>query len=128
MRSEEDLLEFVKSYELKPEEVLILGGGSNFLFTEDFDGVVFYPVMRGIEIVDENEREVFVRVGSGVVWDDFVAWAVEHGYGGIENLSLVPGHIGATPVQNIGAYGMEVGESIVEVEAVDIVKAGKCAV
>ena len=122
---EEDLLEFVKDYELKPEEVLILGGGSNFLFTEDFDGVIFYPVMQGYEIVDENEREVLVRVGSGVVWDDFVAWAVERGYGGIENLSLVPGHVGATPVQNIGAYGMEVGESIVQVEAVDIVKAEK---
>ena len=122
---EEDLLEFVKAYELNPEEVLILGGGSNFLFTEDFDGVVFYPVIQGYEIVDENEKEVLVRVGSGVVWDDFVAWAVEHGYGGVEDLSLVPGHVGATPVQNIGAYGMEVGESIVQVEAVDVVKAEK---
>ena len=122
---EEDLLEFVGSYELKPEEVLILGGGSNFLFTEDFDGVVFYPMMQGYEIVEENEHDVLVRVGSGVVWDDFVAWAVEHGYGGIENLSLIPGHVGATPVQNIGAYGMEAGESIATVEAVDIVKAEK---
>lgn len=122
---EEELLEFVRSYELKPEEVLILGGGSNFLFTEDFDGVVFYPMMQGCEIVEENEQEVFVRVGSGVVWDDFVAWAVEHGYGGIENLSLIPGHVGATPVQNIGAYGMEAGESIARVEAVDIVEAKK---
>lgn len=125
---EEELLEFVRSYELKPEEVLILGGGSNFLFTEDFDGVVFYPLMPGYEIVEEDDREVLVRVGSGVVWDDFVAWAVERGYGGVENLSLIPGHVGASPVQNIGAYGMEVGESIVRVEAVDIVKAEKVVI
>ena len=119
---ESELLEFVGSYELDPEEILLLGGGSNFLFTENFDGVVFYPVMQGCEIVREDDKYVFVRVGSGVVWDDFVAWAVEHGYGGVENLSLVPGHVGATPVQNIGAYGMKVGECIDRVEAVDIVK------
>lgn len=125
---DEELLEFVRSYELNPEEVLILGGGSNFLFTEDFDGVVFYPTMQGCEVVGEDGDDVYVRVGSGVVWDDFVAWAVEHGYGGVENLSLVPGHVGATPVQNIGAYGMEVGESIVSVEAVDIVKGEKVTI
>ena len=79
---ESELLEFVGSYELDPEEILLLGGGSNFLFTENFDGVVFYPVMQGCEIVREDDKYVFVRVGSGVVWDDFVAWAVEHGYGG----------------------------------------------
>ena len=107
---ESELLEFVGSYELDPEEILLLGGGSNFLFTENFDGVVFYPVMQGCEIVREDDKYVFVRVGSGVVWDDFVAWAVEHGYGGGENLSLIPGHVGATPVQNIGAYGTEAGE------------------
>ena len=76
---ESELLEFVGSYELDPEEILLLGGGSNFLFTENFDGVVFYPVMQGCEIVREDDKYVFVRVGSGVVWDDFVAWAVEHG-------------------------------------------------
>ena len=80
---ESELLEFVGSYELDPEEILLLGGGSNFLFTENFDGVVFYPVMQGCEIVREDDKYVFVRVGSGVVWDDFVAWAVEHGYGGV---------------------------------------------
>ena len=122
---ESELLEFVGSYELDPEEILLLGGGSNFLFTENFDGVVFYPVMQGCEIVREDDKYVFVRVGSGVVWDDFVAWAVEHGYGGVENLSLIPGHVGATPVQNIGAYGVEAGECIAMVEAVDIVKAEK---
>lgn len=125
---ESELLEFVKSYELDPEEVLFLGGGSNFLFTENFDGVVFYPVIQGCEIVEEDGKYVYVRVGSGVVWDDFVAWAVEHGYGGIENLSLIPGHVGATPVQNIGAYGVEAGESITWVEALDIVKGEKVTI
>lgn len=119
--NEGELAAFVADYELKPEEVLILGGGSNFLFTSDFPGVVFYPVMEGIEVVKEDEEEVQVRVGSGVVWDDFVAWAVEHGYGGVENLSLIPGHVGATPVQNIGAYGVEVGDVIERVEAIDLI-------
>lgn len=87
---ESELLEFVGSYELDPEEILLLGGGSNFLFTENFDGVVFYPVMQGCEIVREDDKYVFVRVGSGVVWDDFVAWAVEHGYGGVRIFHWFP--------------------------------------
>lgn len=120
---EEDLLDFVSSYEWEPDEILILGGGSNFLFTEDFAGTVFYPSMQGIELVEENEVAVWVRVGAGVEWDDFVAWAVEHGYGGVENLSLIPGHVGAAPVQNVGAYGMEAGEVIESVEAIHIKEA-----
>lgn len=130
VESEEDadLLEFVSSYELKPEEILILGEGSNFLFTEDFEGTVFYPAMKGIEVVEETEAEVYVRVGAGVVWDDFVAWAVEHNYGGVENLSLIPGHVGASPVQNVGAYGVEAGEVISRVEAIDIEKARKVTI
>ncbi|MEG0796093.1 MAG: UDP-N-acetylmuramate dehydrogenase [Odoribacter sp.] len=120
---EADLLEFVASYEWEPTEILILGGGSNFLFTEDFDGTVFYPSMKGIETIEEDATGVSVRVGAGVVWDDFVGWAVEHQYGGVENLSLIPGHVGASPVQNVGAYGMEAGDTILRVEAIDIEKA-----
>ncbi len=122
---EEDFLELVSSYELKPEEILLLGGGSNFLFTENFDGTIIYPMMQGIKIVEEDETEVKVRVGAGVVWDDFVAWAVEHEFWGVENLSLIPGHVGASPVQNIGAYGVEAKDIIFEVEAIDIEKARK---
>lgn len=106
---ESELLEFVGSYELDPEEILLLGGGSNFLFTENFDGVVFYPVMQGCEIVREDDKYVFVRVGSGVVWDDFVAWAVEHGYGGVENLSLVPGHVEQPRCRISGLTGWKSG-------------------
>ena len=91
---------------------LILGGGSNFLFTEDFTGTVFYPAMQGKEVIKEDEEEVWVRIGAGVEWDDFVAWTVEQGWGGVENLSFIPGHVGAAPVQNVGAYGMEAGERI----------------
>ncbi len=117
---ESELLEFVSAYEWNPFEILILGGGSDFLFTEDFDGTVFYPAMKGIAVLSEDEESVHVRVGAGVVWDDFVVWAVEHGYGGVENLSLIPGHVGAAPVQNVGAYGMEAGEVVEQVEAIDL--------
>ena len=123
--SEEELLDFVKQYELVPEEILLLGGGSNFLFTEDFDGTVIYPVMKGIALLKEEEDHVLVRAGAGEVWDDFVAWTVNRGYGGVENLSLIPGHVGAAPVQNVGAYGMEAGDAIETVEAIDIEQAVK---
>jgi UDP-N-acetylmuramate dehydrogenase len=120
---EEELLDFIRQYEWNPQEILILGGGSNFLFTEDFDGTVFFPAMRGIELVKEDEEYVYVRVGAGEEWDDWVAWCVEHGYGGLENLSGIPGHVGAAPVQNVGAYGMEAGEAIHEVEAIQLEQA-----
>lgn len=120
---EEELRAFVAEYEWEPSEILILGGGSDFLFTEDFDGTVFYPHMQGMEIWKEDEKEVWVRVGAGVEWDDLVAWTVERGWGGIENLSLIPGHVGAAPVQNVGAYGMEAGERIEWVEAIELEKA-----
>ena len=74
---EEALRAFVADYEWQPSEVLILGGGSNFLFTEDFTGTVFYPAMQGKEVIKEDEEEVWVRIGAGVEWDDFVAWTVE---------------------------------------------------
>ena len=120
---ESELLEFVGAYEFDPDEVLILGGGSNFLFTADFDGTVFYPMMKGIELVSEDEAFVYVRVGAGEEWDTLVDWAVENSYGGVENLALIPGHVGAAPVQNVGAYGMEAGDTIFKVEAIDLEKA-----
>ena len=118
----EEWLSFFSTSTLEPDGLLMLGGGSNLLLTADFPGVVLYPMIKGIQILREDESEVQVKVGCGVVWDDFVAWAVDHGYGGVENLSLIPGHVGATPVQNIGAYGVEVSERIVAVEAIDIRK------
>ena len=94
---------------------IIIGGGSNLLLTRDFDGIVVHSAMTGMEL-----RGTRLRCGSGVVWDDVVAWTVEHGLVGAENLSLIPGDVGASAVQNIGAYGVEAKELITEVEAVEI--------
>ena len=100
--------------------VLHMGGGSNLLFKGNFDGIVLHSAIKGVEVVEETADAVLVRVGAGEVWDDFVAWAVEHGYGGVENLSLIPGEVGASAVQNIGAYGVEAKDVIALVEAMDL--------
>jgi UDP-N-acetylenolpyruvoylglucosamine reductase len=102
--------------------LLILGSGSNILFTSDFKGTILYPELKGIKL-EEQEPEngnVIVSSGAGVDWDVFVAWSVNKGFGGLENLSLIPGKVGATPVQNIGAYGVEVKDLIVKVKTVNI--------
>ena len=95
---------------------LHIGGGSNLLFTKDYDGLILHSRIEGIEVTEEDEHSVSVRVGAGVVWDDFVAYCVEHGWYGTENLSLIPGEVGASAVQNIGAYGVEVKDLITAVE------------
>ena len=99
---------------------LHIGGGSNLLFTKDYDGLILHSRIEGIEVTEEDEHSVSVRVGAGVVWDDFVAYCVEHGWYGTENLSLIPGEVGASAVQNIGAYGVEVKDLITAVETVNI--------
>ncbi len=101
-------------------EVLHMGGGSNLLFKGDFEGTVLHSAIKGIEVVDESAESALVRAGAGEVWDDFVAWTVERGYGGVENLSLIPGEVGASAVQNIGAYGVEAKDVIAMVEAIDL--------
>jgi len=97
---------------------LILGGGSNILFTADFDGMIIRPVIKGIEKTVDNADNLLIRAGAGEDWDSFVAWCVSADIGGIENLSLIPGTVGASPVQNIGAYGVEIRDVIHSVEAV----------
>ncbi len=99
---------------------LHIGGGSNLLFTKDYDGLILHSRIEGIEVTEEDARSVSVRVGAGVVWDDFVAYCVEHGWYGAENPSLIPGEVGASAVQNIGAYGVEVKDLITAVETVNI--------
>ncbi len=99
---------------------LVIGGGSNLLFVNDFNGTVFHSSIKGMDIVDENDDELFLRVGSGVNWDELVAYTVENGWGGLENLSAIPGEVGASAVQNVGAYGVEAGDLIVKVETVRI--------
>ncbi|KAB1062680.1 UDP-N-acetylmuramate dehydrogenase [Salibacter halophilus] len=114
----EDLQELAKKGELKIEDVLLMGGGSNMLLRNDVDGLVVLNEIPGIEKVDETSDEVFVKVGGGVVWHDFVMWAVGQNLGGVENLSLIPGSVGAAPMQNIGAYGVELKETFWKLEAV----------
>lgn len=116
----EDVQELVVSNLFQKEHHLFLGGGSNILFTKDFDGLVIKNNLKGIEVLEENNNEISVRVMSGENWHDFVMYAVERGWGGIENLALIPGTVGATPVQNIGAYGVEIQETVASVEAVSL--------
>ena len=99
---------------------LHIGGGSNLLFTGNYEGVILHSRIGGIEVTAENEEKVSVRVGAGVVWDDFVDYCTERGWYGTENLSLIPGEVGAAAVQNIGAYGVEVKDLISSVETVNI--------
>lgn len=99
---------------------LHVGSGSNLLFLGDFEGTVLHSAIRSIELVNQDAEKVWLRVGAGVIWDDFVAYCVERGYYGAENLSLIPGEVGASAVQNIGAYGVEVKDLISCVETVDV--------
>lgn len=105
---------------LREEEKLILGGGTNMLFLSDFDGLVVSPMGYGFNILREDDRQVDVEVGAGEEWDDFVAWSVGKNLYGAENLSLIPGKVGAAPVQNIGAYGVEAESVITRVNGFDL--------
>ncbi|NDW11893.1 UDP-N-acetylmuramate dehydrogenase [Bacteroides sp. 214] len=99
---------------------LHIGGGSNLLFKNDYPGVILHSRITGIEVVEENEEAVYLRVGSGVVWDDFVAYCVARNWYGAENLTDIPGEVGASAVQNIGAYGAEVKDLIVSVDTINL--------
>lgn len=99
---------------------LILGGGSNILFTKNFDGLVLKNNIKGIELLKEDEEHYYVKAAAGEVWHQFVMYCIRKNYGGVENLSLIPGSVGAAPIQNIGAYGVEQKEVFHEMEAVDI--------
>lgn len=114
----EDVIRIISDY--PDESRLFLGGGSNILFTKDFDGVVLYNQMRGKKILTENEDEVLVEVDGGENWHQFVEYTLENGWGGVENLSLIPGTVGAAPIQNIGAYGVELKDVVHSVIALDL--------
>jgi UDP-N-acetylmuramate dehydrogenase len=109
----EDLAGFLATNkEWQNLQLLIIGSGSNLLFVNDFPGLIINPNIPGIKIVHEDRNNIWLEVGAGVVWDDLVEYAVFNRWGGIENLSLIPGKVGAAAVQNIGAYGMEIQSQI----------------
>ncbi|PIF06285.1 MAG: UDP-N-acetylenolpyruvoylglucosamine reductase [Draconibacterium sp.] len=117
----EDLDVFLQSNKSwQEEQLLLLGGGSNILFTKDFDGLVIRPNIPGLKEVAEDRQHVWVEAGAGEVWDEVVQFAVDMQLGGIENLSLIPGTVGAAPVQNIGAYGQEVSNVIALVKGYNL--------
>ena len=89
------------------EDIFFLGGGSNVLFSKDYNGTIVHLSLKGKEIIEESDDNIIVEVCSGENWHEFVMWSIENNYGGIENLSLIPGNVGAAPIQNIGAYGVE---------------------
>jgi UDP-N-acetylmuramate dehydrogenase len=111
--SEDEMFEILSVKELKSLRIFILGGGSNILFTKDYNGLVIKNSIPGIEIIEEDESTVTIESGAGVIWNDLVNYCVERNLGGIENLTLIPGTAGAAPIQNIGAYGEELSETFV---------------
>ncbi|MCD7936880.1 MAG: UDP-N-acetylmuramate dehydrogenase [Tannerellaceae bacterium] len=114
--TEEELQKILRDEYFQECLSLHIGSGSNLLFLNDYDGIILHSNIKGITITNENEREVSLRIGAAEQWDDVVAFAVQQGYGGIENLSYIPGEAGAAAVQNIGAYGMEIAEVVRSVE------------
>jgi UDP-N-acetylmuramate dehydrogenase len=120
IKTRQDLLDLISQRDLTKEKFLMLGGGSNILFTKDFDGLIIKIEISGIELINEDDQYVWVKVGAGVIWHDFVLHTIDNGWSGLENLSLIPGTVGASPIQNIGAFGVEVKDVIEEVVGVDI--------
>lgn len=108
---------FRRQHELK---LLFIGGGSNMLFVDDFDGIVIKLNLKGIEMVKEDDQNVWIKALASENWHEFVLFTIDQNFGGLENLSLIPGNVGTAPIQNIGAYGVEVKDTITEVEALEI--------
>lgn len=119
-RAETELPEILRIASSYQGKVLFTGAGSNILYTEDFDGLIVKVETKGIEILDEDNEFVYIRAQAGEVWDDLVKYCITKGYGGIENLSLIPGCVGSSPIQNIGAYGVELKDTFYMLEAVSL--------
>ena len=116
----EELVHFLTESELRNELKLVLGGGSNMLLTQDVDGTVLHINITGKRVIEETDTYAIVEAGAGENWHEVVLWALDQNLGGIENLSLIPGNIGTAPVQNIGAYGVELKDTFHSLEAVSI--------
>lgn len=120
LNNEREVVSFAAECNTFPPPLLVLGEGSNILFTKDFGGTVIRINIDGVRIEEDEGDSVVVSAGAGLKWDTFVEWCVDHRLNGLENLSLIPGTVGAVPVQNIGAYGVEASETIVKVLTVEI--------
>ncbi len=125
VKSEEEIIELLSSKRLKEFRKFILGGGSNILLTKDFDGLIIKNSIRGINIINEDEQYAVIEAGAGENWNDLVTYCVDRNLGGIENLTLIPGKVGAAPIQNIGAYGEELSETFISLEGVYIDSASR---
>ncbi len=123
--SEKEILEILQSKRFNSMHKLILGSGSNILFTKNYDGLVLHYVEKGIRLVEENEKYVIIESSAGEIWNDLVSYCVENKYYGIENLSLIPGTVGAAPIQNIGAYGVEIKDVFESLEGINLETGGK---
>ncbi|MCX8489615.1 MAG: UDP-N-acetylmuramate dehydrogenase [Cyclobacteriaceae bacterium] len=120
VHSKNEVQELIQTDLYQREKHLILGGGSNLLFKKDFDGLLIKVNLKGMTVISESEDSVLLKVASGEVWHELVLHCVKNNWGGIENLSLIPGLVGAAPIQNIGAYGTEIKNVITEVEGIDL--------
>ena len=118
--SPEELQSVLAQYDHNQFPLLVLGEGSNILFTKNYEGLIISPGMKGVELMEESDEEVLIKVGAGENWDKWVEYAGLHGWFGLENLSLIPGSVGSAPVQNIGAYGVELKDFFESLEAWDL--------
>jgi UDP-N-acetylmuramate dehydrogenase len=118
--TEDDVLSFLSTHRAAAAPILILGGGSNILFSKNFEGTVVRISTKGIEMREEDDDSVVINANAGERWDDVVKYCVDHGWGGLENLSLIPGNVGTSPVQNIGAYGVEMKDVLYSLEAINL--------
>jgi UDP-N-acetylmuramate dehydrogenase len=118
--SKESLIELLEHKTAKENKIFVLGGGSNILCTQNIEAFVIKNEIEGIEIIDENDEYVILKCGAGVQWHNFVMYCVDNNYYGVENLSLIPGTVGAAPMQNIGAYGVEINSVFEKLDAIEI--------
>ncbi len=120
VRNIAEIQELIQTEEFKNKQRFILGGGSNVLFTKDFEGLIIHPDFKGIEVVEEDGDSVILEIGSAEVWEDVVDLTVKNGWSGIGNLAAIPGSVGAAPVQNIGAYGVELKDVFLSLSAINL--------
>ena len=120
LNTEKDVYDFINNYDDVQQPIYFLGSGANTLFTQDYSGTIVHIHTKGVKLIEEDENNIFLSVKAGEIWDDLVDYCVQNNYYGIENLVAIPGTVGAAPIQNIGAYGVEAKDSIHQVIFYDL--------